>query len=273
MQSASFPARPTRSQYRHELRTLTYVTLDEGNGGVIRNLSHTGVSVQAVAALRAQQSIRLRFELRFPRLRVEARGQVSWSSPTGQCGIRFMDLSPRTRYQIDQWIFSNLLDTVAREAAYPRSMFPDSVASLVRPEHVPEEDGLTLSPMPRPAIRLEPGFGRRDKEPSTDPIHGAYTQLNWLSRPISPRTLAWIVDSMVVTAALLLFAVIFLSIAHELPQWPLTLAAGMAAAAFVTAAYWAVFAIFGGASLGVWLAEITSGSEQKDESGTGNRFR
>ena len=79
--------------------------------------------------------------------------------------------------------------------------------------------------------------------------------------------------TLVVTAALLLFAVIFLSIAHELPRWPVTLGAGVAAAAFVSAAYWGVFAVFGGLSLGARLAELTPGSEEKDEGDGRDRFR
>ena len=81
MQSATFPARQARTHYRHELRTLTYVTLDEANGGIVRNLSHEGVAVQAVAPLRQEQRVRLRFELRFPRLRIDTSGQVSWARP------------------------------------------------------------------------------------------------------------------------------------------------------------------------------------------------
>src|SRR5258708_8244778 len=100
MQSATFPARQARTHYRHELRTLTYVTLDEANGGIVRNLSHEGVAVQAVALLRQQQRVRLRFELRFPRLRIDTSGQVSWASPSGQCCIRFVDLPALTRPNI-----------------------------------------------------------------------------------------------------------------------------------------------------------------------------
>src|ERR1017187_10977199 len=98
MQSVFFPARQARTHYRHELRTLTYVTLDEANGGIIRNMNHEGVAVQAVAALHQQQRVRLRFELRFPRLHVETYGQVSWASPSGQCGIRFVDLPARATH-------------------------------------------------------------------------------------------------------------------------------------------------------------------------------
>jgi hypothetical protein len=273
MQVVSFPARQARSGYRHELRTLTYVTLDAANGGIVRNLNRYGVAVQAVAPLRRQQRVRLRFELRFPRLRVEAYGHVTWASSTGQCGIRFVDLSTQTARQIDEWIFSNLLQSLAREAAHPRSIFGASVVSIVREENGPEEnDGLTLSALPRPSIRLQPSSNVQEQsqvpnphrdEDVADAARDPDAQLNWLSRPLSGRTLAWMVDSLVVMAALLLFALIFLSIAHELPQWPLTVAATLVAAVFVAAAYWALCAVFGGASLGARLADAASASGQE----------
>jgi hypothetical protein len=297
MQTASFPARQTRPHYRHELRTLTYVTLDEANGGIIRNLSHEGVAVQAVGPLRQHQRVHLRFELRFPRLRVETFGQVSWASPAGQCGIRFVDLPVRTRHQINEWIFSNLLDTLAREADHPHSMFGTSVVSILRDkktrdkkahkenvheENAPEEsDGLTLSASSRPVIRLEPGAARWHEAPvlhsSEEDITGLaddpYGQLNWLSQPLSGRTIAWLVDGLIVIAGLLLFALIFLSIAHELPPWPLTLGTVLAAAVFVAAVYWAVFAAFGGLSLGARLAQTACGLEEEKECEGANRFR
>jgi hypothetical protein len=295
MQAVSFPARQARAQYRHELRTLTYVTLDDANGGIIRNLNHEGVAVQAVAALRPQQRVRLRFELRFPRLRVETGGQVLWASRSGRCGIRFVDLPTRTHHQINEWIFSNLLDAMAREADHPRSILGASVASIARKEKIrdenlrdenaPEEnDGLTVSAAPRPAIRLEPGLARQDEaqaayqnceEDLAGPAYESHASelpgfepnepLNWLSRPLSGRTLAWLVDSLVVLAALLLFALIFISIAHELPPWPLTLGTASAAAVFVAAAYWAIFAVFGGPSLGARLAQTPSSLEENEE--------
>ena len=274
MQSVSFPAREARTHYRHELRTLAYVTLDEANGGIIRNLSHEGVAVQAVGALRPQQFVRLRFELRFPRLRVETAGQVSWASASGRCGIRFVDLPVRTRHQINEWIFANLLDAIARDAAHPRSIFGASVVSIAPGEKAREEtirqenDGLTVSAAPR----LEPVFTtpdeaslhRHSEEELADPADDPYAQLNWLSRPLSGRTLSWLVDGLVVTAALLLFALIFLSIAHELPPWPLALGTAVAAAIFVAATYWGVFSVFGGASLGVRLARGTSSIEEEE---------
>ncbi len=297
MQTASFPAQQTRTRYRRELRTLTYVTLDEANGGIIRNLNHEGVAVQAVGPLRRHQRVRLRFELRFPRLRVETLGQVSWASPSGQCGIRFVDLPLRTRRQINEWIFSNLLDAVARDADHFRSVFGASVVSIVREKNAREEnvregnaheenaaeesDGLTLSTSSRPVIHLEPSAARWHEAPVLHPrseeditgLADPYDQLNWLSQPLSGRTIAWLVDGLIVIAGLLLFGLIFLSIAHELPPWPLTLGTALAAAVFVAAVYWAVFSVFGGPSLGARLAKAASGLEEEKECAGASRFR
>jgi hypothetical protein len=131
---------------------------------------------------------------------------------------------------------------------------------------------LILSAAPRPAIQLEPELVTRRDLPVLHP-HIPHEQLNWLSRPLSGRTLAWLVDSLVVIAALLLFALIFLSIAHELPPWPITLGTLAAAAVFVVAAYWALFAASGGPSLGARLARAASGHEEKEESAEAVRIR
>ncbi|SRR6266699_5754707 len=100
MEAVPFAARKARVHYRHGLRTLTYVTIDQVNGGVVRNLSDKGVAIQAVAPLQPQQTVRLRFELRHPNVGVDAHGEVTWATSSGQCGVRFVDLSPRARGQI-----------------------------------------------------------------------------------------------------------------------------------------------------------------------------
>jgi hypothetical protein len=235
MQFDSSPARQARTHYRHELNTLTYVTLDAANGGIVRNLNSDGVAVQAVAALRPEQRVRVRFELRSPRLRVETYGQVSWTSASGRCGIRFMNLPTQTRRQIDEWIFSNLLDAVGRAEERPIALF-GAVAGAI-----PCDERLL------------------------DDSSAFKTKMDWLSRRLSGRTLAGLVDGLVMVAGLLLFALVFLSITHELPPWPITLGAAMSAAVFVAGAYWAVFAVFGGASLGSRLAQTGSGSMREGE--------
>jgi hypothetical protein len=283
MQSASFSERQSRNHYRHELRNLTYVILEEANGGIVRNLSHDGVGIQAVGALRAQQRIRMRFDLSSPRLRIDACGEVSWANPLGQCGIRFVDLPERTRHQIKQWVFSNLLDAAAPEAVHRQPMFESCVSPILDQIHPAEEQGeLILSENPRPAIPTETNsvsqgeahtlHSYNDAEPE-DPSGEFLPALDWLFRPLPARTVGWLVDGLVVTAALLLFGVIFLSIAHELPQWPLTVSGIVGAAAFVVAAYWMLFAVFGAQSLGARLARNSTDLEPRNEGDTAGRFR
>ena len=284
MHVVSFPAKQARSHYRHELRTLTYVTLDAANGGIIRNLNSEGVAVQAVAPLRHEQRVRLRFELRFPRLRVDTYGQVSWAGSSGQCGIRFVDLPVQTSRQINQWIFSNLLEEIAREDAQGRPIFANLSSSLSVEENSAAEaekkDGLTVSPGYRQPIRIEPPhvdgnqpqISMQHRQENLPEAVFARDAMNWLARPISPQTLAWTVDSLVMIAGLLLFAFIFLSIAHELPPWPLTVGAASSVAVLVALAYWALFGMFGGASLGARLAGTESAFRQEEEEEV-SRFR
>lgn len=282
MNVVSFPARPART-YRHQMYSLTYVTLDRTKGGIVRNLSHQGVALQAVGGLRPQQRVRLRFELTSPRMHVEADGEVSWSTSSGRCGIHFVDMPVSTKHDIDRWIFSNLIDAATGVAASSPNVLESLVISIARAENAREEnlqnlpeadageiaaeqnDGLLLSAAPRPVICLEPSSGRRENaqlERETTAASDPNAQLNWLSRPLSGRTVARLVDSLAVIAALFLFALIFLGITHELPPWPLTLGAASAAAVLVAASYWLLFAIFGSGSPGARLAQAATGSEK-----------
>jgi hypothetical protein len=271
------PTRYARAHHRQDLHTLTYVTLDEANGGIVRNVNHQGIAVQAVGALRPQQQVRVRFELRHPRLRVEAHGEVMWANPSGQCGIRFLDLPPRLTHQINEWIFGNLLESAPQYSVRPGSMFATSSFAAASPglENAGENDGLMVSPPLRKVIPLEAPSAnvavqsRHGLDSATDAL-----ELDWLSQPLSGRTLAWTIDALIVIASLLLFALIFLSVAHELPRWPLNLEAGFGASVFVAVFYWGFFRAFGGASLGIRLAGVMgSNLKGESESGDADRFR
>jgi hypothetical protein len=246
MEAGLSPARQARAKHRHELRTLTYVTLDQANGGIVRNLSHEGIGVQAVGALRPRQQLRVRFDLRFPRVRVEARGEVTWARSSGQCGIRFIDLSPRTTRQIDEWIFGNLLEGASLHAERAGPMFAD----------VLDDDGLMVSAAPLNVIELPV---RAD----TSEIALPAAELDWLSRPLSGRSLVWTINTLAVVAALLLFALVFLSVTGEPPRWPVAMVGG--AAIFVAGLYWGFFQLFGGKSPGARLARLVGCEVDEDE--------
>lgn len=261
-------ARQARSKHRHELRTLTYVTLDEANGGIVRNLNHEGIGVQAVGALRPKQEVRVRFELRNPRVRVEARGEVTWATLSGQCGIRFLDLSPRMIRQVNEWIFGNLLDGIPLYADQVGSMF------LASPTLEAEaDDGLMVSVAPVPVIELpveshvfRSASVRHDNAESLPLL----MELGWLSMPLTGRNLVWTINTLVVVAALLLFALVFLSVTREPPRSPLLTMGG--AGILVVAMYWGFFQLFGGCSPGARLARL-AGCDGENDDDDGTRFR
>lgn len=273
MDAGLSPVRQARGQHRHELRTLTYVTLDQANGGIVRNLSHHGIGVQAVAAVRPRQQLRVRFELRYPRLRVETRGEVMWSSFSGQCGIRFLDLSPRMTRQINEWIFGNLLEGISLHAGRAESIFSDSVSATRAAE---EEDGLLLSPSPLNVIELpvRPELVESDMIQQSAEFDDAVapSQLDWLSRPLSGRSLTWTINALVLIAAILLFALVFLAVTGAPPRWPLAMAAG--AAGLVALLDWGFFKAFGGSSPGARLARLAGYDlDESDAEAEAARFR
>lgn len=253
-------ARQARAHHRHELRTLTYVTLDQGNGGIVRNLSHEGIGVQVVAAVRPRQQLRVRFELRYPKLRVEAHGEVVWATFSGQCGIRFLDLSPWMVRQINEWILGSLLEGAAQhaEASWPM---------LGRAE---VDDGLVVSPAPVKVIELQarPGPKPADQPAAEAAATRQAMELDWLSQPLSSRGLAWMVNGLAVFAGLLLFALVFLFVTRELPRWPAPMLLG--AAIVVGILYWGFFKLFGGTSPGTRLARLAGYQEEEEEAA---RFR
>jgi len=276
------PARQARAQHRHELRTLTYVTLDQANGGIVRNLTSTGIGVQVIAALRPKQQVRVRFELRYPRLQVETRAEIVWATFSGQCGIRFLDMPPAHQQQINQWIFGNLLEGISLHADRTDSMFAPHAGNGSKPSathtaELEEDDGLLVSATPVKVIELpmrrEPPAPEVPREEPVVAAPDASTEfssrLDWLSQPLSGRALAWTVDALVVFASVLLFTLIFLSVTREAPRWPLAV---ITAAAFMMAGmYWIFFYYVAGASLGVKLAQIADA--EAEVNGHAPRFR
>jgi hypothetical protein len=256
MDAGTSLARQTRTKHRHELRALTYVTLDQANGGIVRNLTREGLAVQAVAAVHPMQEVRVRFELRYPKLRVEARGQVMWATVSGQCGIRFIDLPPTLSRDIQQWIFGDLLEAAALHSN--RAMF--ALPGLREAAPI-EEDGLLTSATPVKVIGL-PRLPDQVENSGLQDIAGEETPaaLDWLLQPLSASGLAWAVNALAMAAGLLLFAVIFLSVTHETPSWSVLTTLAL----LVPVLYWGFFHIFGGCSLGTRLARLTDCDDEQE---------
>jgi hypothetical protein len=249
---------------------LIYVTLDEANGGIIRNLSHSGIAVQAATALQPGRKLQVRFELRGPRVMVALRAEVIWGTDSGQCGIRFIDVPPRMATQIDEWIFGSLLAS--------SSLRPDSDPTNDRfpsgaDEEEDEADGLTISAAPVKVIQLPLRLQRPTAHYAGDAVLGpeeARVESDWLSQPLSGRRLIWVINALALVAALLLFGLVFLSVTQEPLPRPWIMCA--AVAVLVGGLFWGFFRVFGG-SPGTRLARLMEPNGKNDGQEADTRFR
>jgi hypothetical protein len=220
-----------RLRYRQKISTLAYLNLDHSNGGIIRDLSETGLALQAVSPLRKEQMVFLRFDLLRPRLHVETPARVCWSDARGQAGLEFLTLPDRSRRLLKQWMFIQLL-VRAYQAALTGTIFLPA-----QPAEQPAE--LLFSDSPRPPIRMEPipQAGEQGEilpaafasDPFTSPIR---------SNSALPARLA---DGVIVALALTLFAVLALNFTHARIEWPLMVVLAIPSAVLFAVLYWYLF--------------------------------
>jgi PilZ domain len=248
------PAANQRLHYRHPIHSLVYVTLEEGNGGIIRNLSQSGAAVQAVGALHAGQALRMRFDLLNPRTRFDVHAVVSWASPSGQAGVRFLEMPRPARRQLNDWIFANLLRGL--EQASPVFPLPG------------DADDLILSAAPRPAIRV----GLAVPRPIATSANPAIS-LPWWPLPMTSSTLAKLMDTLILLSASLMFFCAFMTVARELPAWPLTVMVGLGVCGFFTALYLCLGTWLGCGTPGVQLARRAMHKSERQPRERRSRFR
>src|SRR5271170_6675859 len=99
-----------RLHARQPIRTLAYVELDEGNGGIVLNISEGGLSVQAVTSLMDDLLPGVRFQLSESDGWVEANARITWTDQSRKvAGLEFADLAEDSRTRIRKWIVRETL--------------------------------------------------------------------------------------------------------------------------------------------------------------------
>lgn len=218
--------------YRHKLRTLAYVNLGS-SAAILRDLSLSGLAIQAATTIPVGEQIELRLDLPNPRCRIGAIGRVVWTDSTAQAGVEFVELSARAQSLLSQWIFTQLLSDVSR---------------------ITGEGELLFSSAARPAIRLEPPRIL----PSFQPAEEDSVRLRLLGFAVSAARFARIVDGLVLLCSVLLFSLISLFLIDILPAWPFTLAFLFAATILFSLLYWLVFEIWFGTTPGRRMAALAA---------------
>jgi TonB family protein len=99
------PASDRRAHARQLIPSLAYVELDEGNGGIILNISEGGLSVQAVTSLMEDFLPSVRFQLSDTAGWIESHARISWTNETRKlAGLEFLNLSEDSRGRLKQWL-------------------------------------------------------------------------------------------------------------------------------------------------------------------------
>ncbi len=136
-----------RGYMRHAPNSLSYVHLDETNGGILINLSEGGLAVQAAMSVMEDELPRVRLQMPLSTTWLEASARVVWTSDSRRTlGIEFVNLPDDHRAQLREWM------TIEAKTGTPSSatVAPPSESQLgVPPEH---EIPMKASRPPRPRV-------------------------------------------------------------------------------------------------------------------------
>jgi hypothetical protein len=231
-----------RRHPRYPLRSLAYVKLDQANGGIIRDLTESGIAIQAVAPLQANREVKVSFDLHSPRVRIEALGRVAWTDPSGQGGIQLSSLAMRTQRALRDWLFTQMLSAALISGR-------DSIFHSDEPQ-------LILSAPSRPTIVVEPSLTE-----DAELARVSYGLLHF-----SARTFAIFVDTVVLLCAILLFSISSLTVMGGMPAWPLATALFCATFLIFVAVYHLLFSdMLCGATPGQRLAALAANRSSEEE--------
>jgi TonB family protein len=99
-----------RNHARMGVTSLTFIDLDDGNGGLILDLSEGGATVQATEVLIGDFFQRVRFRLPNAKNWIETSGRLVWQRRSErEAGIQFVDLAEDARNQIKDWVYLETL--------------------------------------------------------------------------------------------------------------------------------------------------------------------
>jgi TonB family protein len=102
------PTRDRRFDVRSTPASLAYVMFGDTNGGIVLNISETGMSVAVADVLVVGDYLpRIRIQLPSSRQSIEISAQIVWLAESKKgAGIRFVDLTAEAHNQISNWIES-----------------------------------------------------------------------------------------------------------------------------------------------------------------------
>lgn len=94
-----------RAQARQSIRSLAYVDLGFGNGGIILNISESGLAVRSVTPLMETSVPKMSFRPSVSKPPIEVGGDIVWKTESNtMVGVQFLELPEESRGRIREWI-------------------------------------------------------------------------------------------------------------------------------------------------------------------------
>ena len=155
--------------------------------------------------------------------------------------MQFLNLPQRTRRLLKEWIFTQLL----------ASSYRGSEDSIFLPAESAVE--LLFSSPPRPAICLNSSMSRKPDLQNSVLPDDAIVRFLWCPVAISAGSLSWLIDSLILLSAVLLFLIVSLALTRAQPGWTIVSALALGVACLFTSLYWFLFTMWMGATPGTCL--------------------
>jgi hypothetical protein len=168
-----------RSAKRQGLNSLLYLDLEPDNGGILLNLSETGMQISVARRLVTSTEVRFTLCLK-PKEKISGTGRIAWLSPSGRsAGVHFLDLPEKARQEIRQWMGQSADNLSARDGQEVHETGEETFTTgtvAVAPigiqapadsdTQAPSAGGTLLPPVevPEPVVEAPPGVVEQTQE-------------------------------------------------------------------------------------------------------------
>ena len=115
--STALLKRERRQTFRVPAQAAVSIRTDDSNTleGILLDLSNGGMDVLVAKPLPSGALVHFSFELPEGGTAVEGDAEVAWGSANGQTGLRFLDMDPKFREQLSEWLTSHAHEALPEE--------------------------------------------------------------------------------------------------------------------------------------------------------------
>src|ERR1700727_3784077 len=126
-----------RARVRRNPSEVTCLELDEGNGGIVLNVSETGIAIAVAQTILEDHISRLSFRLPQLDRTFLAEGEIVWRSESQKSAwLRFVNLEERDRVQIRNWMRAELVSPELQTPLYASAAAAQPALMMALPRQV-----------------------------------------------------------------------------------------------------------------------------------------